>query len=44
MAAAGNKSMHGDWDWNVIPEDKAEWIILGLALALVLGIAWWISR
>jgi hypothetical protein len=36
--------MHEDWDWNIIPEDRAEWIGLSLALVLVLAIAWWIFR
>lgn len=29
--------MRGDWDWNIVPEDKAEWIIFTVALLIVLG-------
>ena len=36
--------MRGDWDWNIVPEDKAEWIIFTVALLIVLGAALWIFR
>jgi hypothetical protein len=36
--------MRGDWDWNIVPEDKAEWIIFSVALLIVLGAALWIFR
>jgi hypothetical protein len=36
--------MRGDWDWNVIPEDKVEWIILSVMLLIILGAAFWIFR
>jgi hypothetical protein len=36
--------MRGENDWDLIPEDKAEWVIFGIALAVVLGAAWWIFR
>jgi hypothetical protein len=29
--------MRGNWDWNIIPEDKAEWIIFCVALLIVGG-------
>jgi hypothetical protein len=37
-------TMRGDHDWDVIPHDKAECVIFGIALAVVLGAAWWIFR
>jgi hypothetical protein len=36
--------MKGNWDWNIIPEDKAEWVIFSVALLIVLGAALWIFR
>jgi hypothetical protein len=36
--------MRGNWDWNIIPEDKAEWVIFCVALLIVLGAALWIFR
>jgi hypothetical protein len=36
--------MRGDWDWNIVPEDKAEWVIFGVSLLIVLGAAFWIFR
>jgi hypothetical protein len=36
--------MRGDWDWNIVPEDKAVWIIFSVALVIVLVTALWIFR
>jgi hypothetical protein len=36
--------MRGNGDWNIIPEDKAEWVIFSVALVIVLGAALWIFR
>jgi hypothetical protein len=36
--------MKGNWDWNIIPEDNAEWVIFSVALLIVLGAALWIFR
>jgi hypothetical protein len=36
--------MRGDWDWNIIPEDKVEWIILLISLLIVVAAAIWIFR
>jgi hypothetical protein len=36
--------VRGNGDWNLIPEDKAEWVIFSVALLIVLGAALWIFR
>lgn len=36
--------MRRDWDWNIVPEDKAEWVIFGVSLLIILGTAFWIFR
>ena len=36
--------MRGDWDWNIIPEDRAELIIFSVALLIVFGAALWIFQ
>jgi len=36
--------MRGEWDWNIIPEDKIEWIIFSVVLLIILGSAFWIFR
>jgi len=37
-------AMRGNWDWDIIPEGRAEWIGFSIALLVVLGAAWWIFR
>jgi hypothetical protein len=34
--------MRGDWD--LIPEDRAEWVIFSVAVLIVAGAALWIFR
>ncbi len=41
---AGGAAMRGDWDWDIIPEGRVEWIGFSIALVVVLVAAWWISR
>ena len=36
--------MKGNWEWDLIPGDKVEWIILASVLVIVLGAAVWIFR
>jgi hypothetical protein len=31
-------------DWNIVPEDMAEWVIFLVSVAIVLGAALWIFR
>ena len=36
--------MKGENDWDIVPEDKAELVIFGIALLVIIGAAWWIFR
>ena len=31
--------MSGNWDWNIVSEDKAEWVIFSVAALIVAGAA-----
>jgi len=36
--------MKGEWDWDIVPEGKVEWVIFFVALLVVLAAAVWIFR
>jgi hypothetical protein len=36
--------MRGDWDWDIIPDGRVEWIAFSVAQVIVLVAAWWIFR
>jgi len=33
-----------NWDWDIVPENKQEWVVLLISLLIILATAWWISR
>ena len=33
-----------DWDWDIIPESKVEWLILIIVVLLLVIVGMWISH